>query len=501
MLKLFPLFADGAVLCRRKELRIFGEAEDGARVRCELRDGGGALLAEGEGKAAGGKFLILLPPQEAGTGCALRVTDGRESLEATDLCIGEVFLAGGQSNMELELQNADEGIGLIKEHSHPLVRYFNVPKCACFGEKRDAAWAKARWEEIRPGTGKDMSAAAYFFAVKLQEELGVPVGIVDSYWGGTSISCWMTEEWLRETAEGTRYLEQYRQRTEGISAERYREQVRDFEERQRSWNLAADRMRAERPDCLWSELEAALGPFPWEPPLGPESPFRPAGLVGTMIAPLAPVSLSGILYYQGETDATGTESEYDTLMSGLIIRWRGLFEDESLPFLFVQLPMWTEDGRGDTGTWPALRLAQSRTRDRIRGTGMICLLDQGEYNNIHPTNKRVVGERLCELAKRVVYGEQGREAPRVISRRIQGKQMILRADQKLGTPDGSAPALLELAGAEGAFSPAAATLEGNELTLTAEGVDFPLHARYAWTDYGAVNLFGENGLPLEPFAF
>ena len=107
MLKLSPLFADGAVLCRRKELRIFGEAEDGARVRCELRDREGALLAEGEGKAAGGKFLILLPPQEAGTGCALRVTDGRESLEAEDLCIGEVFLAGGQSNMELELQNAD----------------------------------------------------------------------------------------------------------------------------------------------------------------------------------------------------------------------------------------------------------------------------------------------------------------------------------------------------------------------------------------------------------
>ena len=143
MLKLSPLFSDGAVLCRGKELRIFGEAEDGALIHCELTDGAGRLLAQGDGEAADGKFLILLPPQKAGTDCRLKVTDGRDALCALDLSIGDVFLAGGQSNMELELRNADEGQELIRGHVNPMVRYFNVPKHAWMSEAREEAWRQA----------------------------------------------------------------------------------------------------------------------------------------------------------------------------------------------------------------------------------------------------------------------------------------------------------------------------------------------------------------------
>ena len=132
---------------------------------------------------------------------------------------------------------------------------------------------------------------------------------------------------------------------------------------------------------------------------------------------------------------------------------------------------------------------------------MVCLLDEGELGNIHPVRKRVVGERLCDLALSMIYGQAGEASPQVIGKRIQGSMMTLLTDQPLLSRDGREPALLELAGADGNFVPARAMIEGSQLHLTAAGVAHPLHCRYAWTDYGIVNLAGGSGLPLEPFAF
>ena len=500
MLRISPIFSDGAVLCRRKELRIFGGAEDGARVRCELRDAKDVLLARGEGTARKGEFLILLPPQEAAAGCRLMIFAGDERYTALDICIGEVYLAGGQSNMELELQNADEGQEMIAGHVNPMVRYFNVPKFGTFCRERDDAWKQARWNAIGPGRGKDMSAAAYFFAMKLQRELNAPVGIIDSYLGGTSVTCWMDEPWLRRTGEGCRYLREYAEETKDVTMEASIEKERIFRHNLDAWNDRMAQWKADHPGGAWEDLVAEIGPCPWDPPKGPASPYRPAGLYDTMIAPLVPLALTGILYYQGEEDTWRTE-QYDTLMMSLIDRWRTAFREESLPFLFVQLPMWIEKGAADSKTWPALRMRQSETRDRMRHTGMICLLDQGEFDNIHPTNKRVVGERLYELARREIYGLEGELSPRVTERKIEGSMMTLITDQPLMTRDGKEPAMLELAGADGEFRPARAMLEGPMLHLTAAGVEHPIHCRYAWTDYGIVNLFAASGLPLEPFCF
>lgn len=498
MLKISPLFSDGAVLCRRKEIRVFGEGEDGARIRCELLDGRDRLLARGTGTVRDGRFLILLPPQEARTGCRLTLTDGKDTFCALDISVGEVFLAGGQSNMELELRNADEGPELIPGHVNPMVRYFNVPKFPRFCPERDEAWEKAGWQAIGPGRGKDMSAVAYFFAMKLQRHLQVPVGIVDCYWGGTSATCWMDGEWLGRTADGTRYVTEYAAQSAGITMEAYLEKEKAFQEKMDLWNGKVEAYRKEHPGCPWEEIEGAVGICPWNPPAGPGSPYRPASLYATMLEPVTPLALTGILYYQGEEDACRTE-HYDVLMMSLIDRWRGAFRDELLPFLFVQLPMWIDRGAEDTGNWAALRLSQSKTRDRMRNTGMVCLLDQGEYGNIHPTNKRVVGERLFELARKEIYGEAGQTSPRVVRRQIENGMMTLWTDQALMTRDGGEPVLMELAGADGKYVPARAMLEGPMLHLTAAGVEDPLHVRYAWRDWAEVNLFGGNGLPLEPF--
>ena len=499
MMEISPLFSDGAVLCRGRELRIFGRAEDGARIHCELLSEKEGLIARGDGIARGGQFLIPLPPQEARTGCRLVITDGKDIFHALDICIGEVFLAGGQSNMEMELRSAEGGPEAIAEHVNPMVRYFNVPKAGTFTQEREEAWKAACWQAVGPGRAGDISAAAYFFAMKLQLELGVPVGIVDCYLGGTSVTCWMDEAWLNRTGEGQRYLREYRKRTAGLTLEESLEADRRFRKEMEDWCAAAEAWQEEHPGADRTEMEQALGPFPWNPPEGPASCYRPGGLFDTMVAPLTPLSLTGILFYQGEED-TGRTEAYDVLMMSLIDRWRTAFRDESLPFLFVQLPMWRAKDAEDSKTWAALRLRQAEVRDRMRNTGMVCLLDQGEFDNIHPGNKRVVGERLFGLAMKEIWHRGGEASPRILGRRTEEGMLTLEADLPLTTSDGREPALLEVAEEGGSFVPARAMIEGNLLHLTAPGVRFPLHARYAWTDYGTVNLFGPGGLPLEPFA-
>ena len=197
------------MLCRRKEIRVFGEAENGVQVTVTLLNATGSLLAADTVTAVNGHFIAILPPQEAAIHCTLRVSDGQTEAIACDIAIGDVFMAGGQSNMELELKDADGGLEAVKKHENVLVRYYNVPKYARITPEAEEANRNAHWQEIHPGEGRDMSAVAYFFAMKLQQEINVPIGIIDCYWGGSSVSCWMERETLESITEGLRYLREY----------------------------------------------------------------------------------------------------------------------------------------------------------------------------------------------------------------------------------------------------------------------------------------------------
>lgn len=499
MLKPAAVFSDGAVLCRGKEIRVFGEAPEGTRVTVTLTDREGAVLAEGCAESREGRFLAFLRPQEARTGCRLTFSAGAETVAAEEIAIGEVFLAGGQSNMELELRNADEGPETVRDHDDPLIRFFNVPRCAVDNAEARKALEDTRWRPVAPGQGGENSAVASFFAAALRKRLpGIPIGIIGCYWGGTSATCWMEESALRLTAEGARYLDEYAEKSKGKTMEVYLKEEASFQETLDKWNKAVEQFKADHPGAEWKTIEAACGPAPWFPPAGPGSPYRPCGLAETMVKKVAPVALTGILYYQGEEDADKTD-RYDILMIQLIRYWRELFRDAELPFLFVQLPMWINWDVPDSFRWPLLRMGQAAARDAVRNAGMVCLLDQGEYGNIHPTAKRPVGERLAELAGSMLYGG-GECSPRALGKYTEGNELTVCLSAPVRTRDGGAPALLEIAGEDGAFVPAAAEIRESALVLRAEGVAHPVRARYAWTDFSdRVNLFGENGLPLEPF--
>ena len=497
MLRPASLFTDGAVLCRDREVRVFGAADTGKRVTARLEDSRGNVLAEESSHAQDGRFVIGLPPQTAKTGCRLILSSGEERLEASDIAFGDVYLAGGQSNMELEVRNAKGGADAIPDD--PLLRFFNVPRMARVCEEQQQAVRDTRWQGVTRETVAYNSAVASVFGTEMrQKHPEIPVGIIGCYWGGTSVTCWMDEETLRSLTEGVRYLDTYAEGCGGKSMEAYLEEEKAFIKGMEDWCREADAYRAAHPGADDREIEKLLGPFPWNPPFGPGSPYRPAGLTESMLKEIAPVMLTAALYYQGEEDTARTE-QYDLLMTAMIGYWRKLFQNPQLPFLFVQLPMWIPYDGEDSFTWARTRLAQAAVRDQVRNTGMICLLDEGEYGNIHPVNKQPVGIRLAELAGKMLYGA-GEESPRATGRLIRGNTVNVILSGNVHTKDGEAPKLLEIAGEDGVFVPAEGEITGDVIRIRAEDVERPRAVRYAWCDWSdQANLFGENGLPLEPF--
>ncbi len=491
MFKLAPLFGEGAVLCRGKEIRIFGTADEGAHLAATLTAANGTCLAEAACVAAHGRFLLQLPPQSAQTGCTLTITDGVRSAVSTAVAIGEVYLAAGQSNMELALWNADEGQTCIQAHDDPELRYFNVPQKSVWDADAIQAEAASHWQRIQPGSGGDMSAVAYFFARKLRQRLGVPVGIIGCYWGGTSITAWLDEETLRQSAEGLRYMADDAARSAGKTMAQWQAEQASFEAEMADWNGKVAETKAERPGIPWAEVERVCGVCPWHPPVGPGSPYRPGGLAETMTKRIAPAALTGVLYYQGESDA-GLTCHYDLLLTDYIRLMRRLFRDDTLPFLNVQLPVYGGEGWGD------IRRAQALVAKQVAHTGLVCLIDCGERDNIHPTDKRTPGERLFEAARTLVYGEGGVASPQATGKYTVGSTLTVTLDAPVAlTREGDECA--EIAGVDGVWHTASLAVEGDKLHLTSPVVPHPVSARYAYATWCRVRLFGQNGLPLAPF--
>ena len=496
MLKLSALFGPGAVLCREKAIRVFGWT-DHDHVTVRLTDSQGKLLASDDCPAENGCFEACLPPQKAALGCVLFAQAGGDTVISENILIGDVYLASGQSNMELELQNADEGRDLIPTHQNDQVRYFNVPKNAVPGPESDSAFAAVRWQSVAPGSAADMSAVAYFFAMKLEKKLQVPVGIIDCYWGGTSVSCWMNEEALLCSREGTKYMDAYKAAAGDKTMAQYKTEEAEAYAKMRAWDEKAAPYREKNPGITGRELEQIIGPFPWKIPDGPGSPYRPAGLYHSMTSHVIPASLTGVLFYQGEEDTWKTK-EYDTLLIDFVRMLRKDFRDDRLPFLNVQLPMWIDQGAEDSFMWPELRLAQERAARLIRNSSLVCLIDQGEYGNIHPTCKRVVGERLCDHALALIYGQSAPLSPCALSLFPEGGRLVVRLSSSVRLT-GSGDTLMEIAGPDGRYLPADVAVQGQTLVLSNAKIARPVSARYAWTDYGIVRIYGENGLPLAPF--
>ena len=403
-----------------------------------------------------------------------------------------------------------------------------------------------------------MSAVAYYFARKLRSELDpdLPVGIVDCYIGGTSISCWMSEDALNSSDAGRDYLTRYQRAIAGKTQQQFELETSEWQSQMDAWNAAVETVRQTNPNATSSELSEQCGTCPWPPPLTPTSQWRPCGPFHAMLERIMPYSLAGFLWYQGEEDEQYSGS-YRELLGMMIGEWRALWS-ENLPFLIVQLPQWIDgktaaDGN-DPMRWPVLREAQWDAAQSIDNVYAICTIDCGEYDNIHPLDKRTPGERLANCALRQIYGMDRVpvHGPTVLGFRCDPNgrvRLFFRYAHGLHfegtTPgsgdddfDGQLPTLVrvpersgfELAGSDGMFHPATAAIfvdcdiddlvnsrvnvvdynatefgipinsrSIGTITLATPDVPEPVAMRYAWRSWGPAPLFNDDGLPAQPF--
>ena len=520
-LKLAAVFSDNCVLQRGKRIALFGSGREGAVVEAVLA--GKVLGTEEQQTARGrafvrnGRFELSLPSLPEGLEHTLTVTSAGETITYGNIAVGEVWLAGGQSNMELELQNCAER-EVLQRPDNPMLRFYYTQKRAYMDEAFFRAEENTGWECFGgPGT-KAWSAVAYFFGEKLQRKLQVPVGIIGCNWGGTSASNWIPREALAEDRELQVYLELYDRAVEGKSEE---QQLREYEEYvayQAEFDRKAAALYQEQPDIQWDEVIRIVGENRYPGPQGCSNPYRPGGLYECMLRRVMPYTLKGFLYYQGESD-DHLPHLYGKLFGRLIRQWREDWGDDELPFLFVQLPMHRYKQDPDRRNWCLIREAQDLAYRTLRNTGMACAIDQGEFNEIHPKKKSIVGERLYYQALKTVYGMGGDapEEPRFAWAEPGGKELILHFTGVKGgfsgglerpetdRPAGTAAGGFEIAGEDGQYVPAdrwvsEETAEGTVIRVSSEKVPDPVFVRYLWTNYAADGFLYNGGrIPLAPF--
>ncbi len=449
------------------------------------------------------RWRAVLPPFEAGCGYTLTVVCGNIIRQFTDVAIGEVWLAGGQSNMELELQNCKEWPQVKDLPADNLLRFYYTQKKAYLDDSFFASEAETEWSVSGSDAMRFWSAVGYFFGAKLRAELNVPVGIIGCNWGGTSASAWMDTDTLTADRDTNSYVQEYLDAIDGKSEA---EQVREFNEYTLYHEQFERRMAelyTERPDIEWDEALSIVGECRWPGPMNCANPYRPAGLYECMLSRVAPYSLRGFIYYQGESDEH-KPTMYHKLFSDMISCWRRLWEDDTLPLICVQLPMHRYKNDPDRKNWPLIREAQYRASQTVGNVSTVIAIDQGEWNEIHPKAKSIVGDRLALQALCNVYNmdyDNTAFGPvfRSCIRESSSMRIILdHADGGL-VCRGEKLTGFELAGADRRYFAAEAVIDGSEIIVRTENVAAPVFVRYLWTNYADVTLFGNNGIPVAPF--
>ena len=532
MFEVAAVFSDHCVLQREKNICVFGWSDEQGRVFAELFDKNGKSIGKNSGKLANGRWEVWLPPVCAQEGCSLVVKFGDFSKTFVDVSVGEVWLAGGQSNMEFELKNCAEGPDELANEKCPNVRFYYTHKIGWLDQKfydseRNTAWGV--WGDDGCGA---WSAVGYFFAKKLARELGVTVGVIGCNWGGTSASAWIPKSCMEKDADLRTYLEDWDCEIGEKSIEQQCKDYDDYEVELDLWNKRSEPVYAEKPNIEWGELEAKIGKCPWPGPKSCKNPYRPGGLYECMIKRILPYSLRGFIWYQGESD-DHKPYFYEKLFGTLIHKWREDWCDEKLPFLFVQLPGHRYKQDKDFKHWCLIRQAQEKVFTGIKNTGMACALDLGDFNDIHPRGKKVIAERLALGAMNVAYnlmeetdafapklkealcvsGENGACGKVILTFDFVKDGFEVREDKKrleeLRQMEEIAGEKLaedftgfEIAGEDGMYYPAEFEFDKcdcSKIILSSKKVENPVNARYAWFNYGPVTIFEKNGLPLAPF--
>ena len=273
MLRAAAVFSDHMVLQRDKKICVFGQGENGRTVQVSLGD------VRGSAPCRDGKWTVYLPEREAGEDLTMEISDGKETLCFTDIAVGEVWLAGGQSNMELELKDAEGGKEILQGGNYPRVRFYYTPKQAYKGADFEEVERASCWERFGEREAAKWSAVGFYFARELAERLQVPVGIVGCNWGGTSASCWMSREAILARQATRSYVEDY-DNSEAVRKSEA-EQIKEYQEYQayqEDWDKRAAAVYEKEPMTAFDKVQELIGPCRYPGPMNCANCTRPAGL-------------------------------------------------------------------------------------------------------------------------------------------------------------------------------------------------------------------------------
>jgi sialate O-acetylesterase len=481
--KLPGVFGDHAVLQRELPVPVWGWADPGEKVTVTLADQQKTATAD-----AGGKWSLKLDPLKAGGPYELKV-QGKNTLTRVDLLVGEVWLCSGQSNMGMTVGGVLDKDREIAEADYPKIR-MATPAHTPLPEP--ASDTKVDWAVCSPKTVANFSAAAYFFGRDLHRDLDVPVGLINSSWGGTPIQAWTSLPAQKAVPELAPIAENYLKAVAGYNPDKAQQQ---YQKQLADWEKARAMYKAEHKPFKTRK--------PGEPMSPENSPNSAATLYNGMIVPLVPYAIRGAIWYQGESNA-GNAAIYGAQMRTLIANWRQDWKEGDFPFLFVQLPnfMAAQTKPSETGGWPLIREQFLRTL-AVPNTGMAVTIDVGEADNIHPRNKQAVGKRLAQWALAKVYGKDVvASGPLYKLMRNDCTHIELEFDYAEGGLEAKGGGPLKgfaIAGRDKKFVWADAKIEGHMVFVSAKDLRDPIAVRYGWANNPACNLINKAGLPASPF--
>lgn len=412
-MRLNGIFKDNMVFQRNAQIRVFGVADANAvSVLARIMDGD-KILSEGIAdyiEEDGRSFVIELDALPAGGPYTLWVDSQVNEITIHNVYIGEVWLAGGQSNMEYPLGRSANAASVVASCPKTNIHFYNVPVFDKVNEELIEAEAETKWDVIDSDTCYGMSGIGFFFAMKVQEYLkangeDLHFGVIGCYLGGSSVSCWQSVETLGKTEEGRRYLDEFKSKCDAWgSREEYLEAEASYLDECETFESKVNEVLKKDPYITYFDVEKITGPGAWPPPVGPLSVRRPGSLFDGMLMRIVPFALRGVIFYQGEEDTIAHSADYAVVFRTMIEQWRALFRNEDMPFLFCQLPVFPPEGGPEEELWAVVREQQRIVADTVANTYMAEIMDCGEIGNVHPSDKKTPGERLAAFAVKDVYG-------------------------------------------------------------------------------------------------
>jgi sialate O-acetylesterase len=484
--KLPGVFGEHMVLQRETPVPVWGWAEAGEKVTVTFAGQSQTATAD-----SAGKWSIKLAALPAAASPQTLKVQASNTLEFSDVLVGEVWLCSGQSNMAMTVNGVLDKVAELAAANWPQLRMLTVARKTAEQPQENCTGA---WQVCSPQTVGGFSATAYFFGRELHRQLNVPVGLINSSWGGTPIQAWTSlpahtavPELAPLVTSLTKAIDSY---NPAAAKERHEKQLAKWKE---ELEQAPDQAARDAQNRRKPRLQE-------DPRLAPGSVGR---LFNGMVVPLAPYAIRGAIWYQGEANAGGA-ALYGLQMRTMITEWRTLWQQGDFPFLFVQLPnfMKPQEKPSETNGWPLIREQFLQTL-AVKNTGLAVTIDVGEANDIHPKNKQAVGQRLAQWALAKTYGKTVVACgPLYRSMQPAGNKITLAFDyvgEGLAVREGGKLKGFAIAGEDRKFVWAEAQVVGQTVVVSSPDVAAPMAVRYAWANNPDCNLINQAGLPASPF--